>query len=296
MKSTVIFSALLLPVLTAFPADTPQGLRESRIVEVVNEVEVLTGEDLEPHPAVEGELFQAPDFLETGRRSRARLAAADGTITRVGSNTLFSFDETSRTINLRKGSLLFHSPEGKGGGEVVTASATASVIGTTIIVEATADGGFKIFVLEGEARVTFADNTTVLLGPGQMTFVQPNSPEIPTDESGKGPVLYFDLEAFTNRSVLVNGFDTPLASLPLIRRATAEQKRKIEEGVLRETGTLILLAEGDDPIELDLEALNELFGPQDEPFEDPDLDDFEDDSDSVRITNPIEITTDYFAP
>ncbi len=263
---------------------------------MVNEVEVLTGEDLEPHPAVEGELFQAPDFLETGRRSRARLAAADGTITRVGSNTLFSFDETSRTINLRKGSLLFHSPEGKGGGEVVTASATASVIGTTIIVEATADGGFKIFVLEGEARVTFADNTTALLSPGQMTFVQPNSPEISTDEVGKGPVLNFDLEAFTEESELVNDFDTPLTSLPLIRRATAEQKQEIEEGVLRETGTLILLAEGDDPIELDLEALNELFEPQDELFEDPDLDDFEDDSDPVQITDPIDTTTDYFAP
>lgn len=292
MKTIIILSPLLLPILTAFPSDSPQGLRESKIVEVVNEVDVLTGEDLEPHPAVEGELFEAPDFLETGRRSRARLAAEDGTITRVGSNTLFSFDETSRTINLRKGSLLFHSPEGRGGGQVVTASATASVIGTTIIVEATADGGFIIFVLEGEARVTFADNTTVVLGPGQMTFVQPNSPEISTDETGKGPVLNFDLEAFTEDSELVNGFDTPLASLPLIKSATAEQNRKIREGVLRRTGTLILLAEGEDATDLDLVALNELFGISNDPFEDQN--DY--DPGSVRITDPIEINNNYFAP
>jgi len=287
MKPPPIISlfALVLPV-SVLPAQSPSdALTESVIVEKINEVDILAGAELEAQPAHEGELFKAPDFLQTGRSSRARLEAEDGTITRVGSNTLFSFEETDRTINLKRGSLLFHSPEGRGGGRVVTASATASVVGTTIIVEATANGGFKIFVLEGGAIVTFRDNTTVFLGAGQMTFVQPNSPATSAGETNKGPVLNFDLEAFTGDSQLVNGFDTPLASLPLINTAIAEQNQKIEEGVLRETGTLILLAEGEDAIDLDLNALNALFEGQNV-----------DHSQSIQITDPIEISNDYFAP
>ena len=93
-----------------------QPLSESIVVEVINEVSILSGEELRATPAELEMLFQAPDLLQTGRRSRARLEADDGTITRIGSNTLFSFDEKTRSINLKRGSLLFHSPEGRGEG------------------------------------------------------------------------------------------------------------------------------------------------------------------------------------
>jgi hypothetical protein len=150
-----------------------QPLTESTVVEVINEVSILSGEGLQATPAELNARFKAPDFLQTGRRSRARLEADDGTITRIGSNTLFSFDEKNRSINLKRGSLLFHSPEGRGGGRVVTASATASVVGTTIIVAATTNGGFKLLVLEGTAQVAYPDGSIHLLQAGQMTFVLP---------------------------------------------------------------------------------------------------------------------------
>lgn len=188
MKSTPCFIPLRLLLfiscivyLPAVHAGEIQALSKSKVVEIINDVSIFTGDDLEPKPAVENMIFQAPDLLQTGRRSRARLEAEDGTITRVGSNTLFSFDESSRTINLRKGSVLFHSPEGKGGGRVVTASATASVLGTTIIVAATSNGGFKLLVLEGTAQVVFPDGSMQILGAGQMTFVLPKG----TTASGK---------------------------------------------------------------------------------------------------------------
>lgn len=264
MKTTLAPLLLPLSFLAAFAADSPQALKESTIVEAVNEVDVLSGPNLDAKPAEEGEVFKAPDFLQTGRGSKARLEAEDGTVTRVGPNTLFSFQESDRTINLKRGSLLFHSPEGRGGGRVVTASATASVVGTTVIVEATEDGGFKVFVLEGEARVTFPDNTTRLLNAGQMTFVQPASPGAPAGETRAGTVLDFDLEAFVEGSELVNGFDAPLPSLPLIDAAIGDQNRAIENGTLRRAGAFILLSEDDDAIDLDLDALNQLFETQEE--------------------------------
>ena len=42
-----------------------------------------------------------PDILKTGPQSRAELVAEDETVTRVGANTIFSFDPASRTIDLR---------------------------------------------------------------------------------------------------------------------------------------------------------------------------------------------------
>ncbi|MEM0965002.1 MAG: FecR family protein [Verrucomicrobiota bacterium] len=264
MKNIVAVLSLFITALLAYGADSPAGLKESTIVETVSDVSVLTGKDLDSSPAFEGEIFKAPDFLETGRRSRARLEAEDGTITRIGSNTLFSFQENDRTIKLERGSILFSSPEGRGGGRIVTASATASVVGTTIIVEATEDGGFKVFVLEGSATVTFPDNSTAFLEAGQMTFVQPNLPGVSNGESGRGPVLNFDLEAFVKDSQLVNGFDSPLQSLPFIDAAIAEQDQRIEDGSLQKAGRFVLLSDDDNIVDLDLAALNKLFENEDD--------------------------------
>ena len=64
------------------------------------------------------ELVKAPDLVRTGPQSRAELTAADQTVTRIGANTVFSFEPTGRDINLEKGNVLFHSPAGKGGGTI----------------------------------------------------------------------------------------------------------------------------------------------------------------------------------
>lgn len=256
---------LLLGVASLFTmqastAAEPISLVESTIVELVNDVKILSGDDMQPVKAEPNMLFSAPDFLQTGRRSRARLEAKDGTVTRVGANTLFSFDQSDRTINLKKGSLLFHSPSGRGGGRIVTASATASIVGTTIAVSATPDGGFKLLVLEGVAEVAFPDGTIRLLEAGQMTFVLPEQAgatiqkintaktENKTEaKAGKpGPVLNFDLKRLEKGSRLINGFEKPLSSNKLINTAIERQREKISSGELNSTGARIVsLADGE---------------------------------------------------
>ena len=267
-------SLALGSIIGAHAQDEILPLTESKIIEVVNSVQVLTGEELEAVPAVTDMLFQAPDFLETGRRSRARLKAEDGTITRIGSNTLFSFDDASRTINLKRGSLLFHSPEGRGGGRVVTASATASVIGTTIIVAATDNGGFKMLVLEGVANIAYPDGTIRQLTAGQMTFVMPdtssggnsgNSGQGGNQGGGQsggssggggstggtpGPVVNFDLERLQEGSGLLNGFSTTLPSAPKIQIAIEDQQVQINEGGLESTGAIIVGAADGDTLQI----------------------------------------------
>jgi len=256
------------------------------VVEVINEVSIFAGDSTDAVPAETDMLFRAPDLLQTGRRSRARLEADDGTITRVGSNTLFSFDANSRSVNLKRGSLLFHSPEGKGGGRVVTASATASVLGTTIIVAATENGGFKLMVLEGTAQVLFADGTIYRLEAGQMTFVLPNTPtDAPSagpaqggepeeseggrvvqsgdpdngasgqsGQSGKpGPVFNFDLDRMQEEAGLIQGFGEAVPSQSKINEAAREQARKIEAGELEATGAIIISADESETVILQVD-------------------------------------------
>ena len=266
-RSIAFISIALSATAPAYAQNEVKPLTESTIIEVINSVNILTGEDLEARPAKAEMLFKAPDFLETGRRSRARLEAEDGTITRIGSNTLFSFDDSSRTINLKRGSLLFHSPEGRGGGRVVTASATASVIGTTIIVAATADGGFKLIVLEGVAEIAYPDGTFRRIGAGQMTFITPEdsggqSQQPGTSSGGKaqptggkpGPVLNFDLSRMKDGSGLLNGFSAELPSAPKIELAINQQVELVSEGGLESTDTLVIGVQDGDVLTLEVDG------------------------------------------
>ena len=147
-------TALLSALTSCLAAAVPQALEESQVIEAINEVTRIAMPSGEATPAAVNTRLHAPDRLQTGRASRAEMQAADGTITRLGANTLFAFDRANRSMQLERGSVLFHSPAGRGGGTIQSPSASASVLGTTIIAAATADGGFKLLVLEGRGSTT----------------------------------------------------------------------------------------------------------------------------------------------
>ena len=131
----------------------------------------------------------------------------------MGANTIFSFDPASRTIDLQQGSLLFHSPHGKGGGTIHTGSATASVLGSTLIVTTTPNGGFKVIALEDGAEIHLHNGLKQKLKPGQMTFILPGGSEL-------APIMVFRLDELIRDSLLVKGFNQPLTSLPLISESS----------------------------------------------------------------------------
>jgi hypothetical protein len=173
-----------------------------------------------------------PDILRTGNSSRAELIAKDETITRIGANTIFSFDPASRTIDLKQGSLLFHSPHGKGGGTIRTGSATASVLGTTLIVTTTPDGGLKVLNLEGKVEVKTSEDLKQKLTPGQMTFILPGGKQL-------APIIVFRLDELVKNSLLVKGFTKPLTSIPLIQDQIDRQRKLIKQGKASDTGLLV---------------------------------------------------------
>jgi hypothetical protein len=94
------------------------------------------------------DIVRANNFLLTETDSRAELQYEDGSVVRVGQNTVFSFDASSRTLSLDKGTFIFFIPKGSGGGTIKTQSLTAAISGT---VGKVSDN--MIAILEGEVTL-----------------------------------------------------------------------------------------------------------------------------------------------
>lgn len=208
------------------------SLDRARFTEVVNQVEVIASDSAPKKQAKVGALFQLPEILQTGNRSRAELVAEDKTVTRVGANTIFSFQAKDRTIQLKRGSLLFHAPKGRGGGTIQTASATAAVLGTTIIVTTTDDGGFKCLVLEGQGEVRLPNGFRQKVNAGELVFIRPGSKKISRP-------LPYDLSHQVENSLLVQGFSRPLLSLNKIDQAIDEQRQNFPDFPYDSHGSLV---------------------------------------------------------
>lgn len=198
------------------------SLTESTFTEIINQVNTLTV-DGNASPAKVSEILKAPQRVRTGPQSRTELTAPDQTITRVGANTVFSFADTGRTLNLEQGSLLFHAPKGLGGGTIKSGGASAAVLGTTLIVIATTNGGFKVIFLEGKGKVTLANGHSINLQAGQLVFIMPG-------DATASPVLNFNLAKLVATSQLVNGFSQELSSKSLIEQAIKHQQAEIDSG------------------------------------------------------------------
>ena len=209
MKIRILLSAFGVCVSALAHGAVP--LTESTFTEIIREVNVVVVSTKAVKPAVTNEVFRAPDLVRTGSGSRVEMTAPDQTITRVGANTVFTFEPGERNILLQRGSVLFHAPAGVGGGTVKYRGTTAAVLGTTMICAVMPDGSFKILDLEGHVHVTLKNHLSITLKAGQMVVV-------PADGNEFGPALTFNLAELVGRLLLVNGFSNPLSSMPLISR------------------------------------------------------------------------------
>lgn len=225
MKIKFFLAGLLCICVPALAAP----LTESTFTEVVKDVNVVAASTKAAQPANLNEIVHAPDLVRTGPASRAELTAPDQTITRIGANTVFSFEPSGREINLEKGNVLFHSPAGKGGGSIRSGGAAAAVLGTTLIVSSTGSGGFKVILLEGHGTVTLPNGRSTTLHAGQLVFVLPGQTHF-------GSVLEINLGRLVAGSLLVNGFSHPLSSLGLIQNAIDLQNKELQKGGLKDTG------------------------------------------------------------
>jgi hypothetical protein len=223
MQTRLIFAAIFLCASVSAFAATP--LTESTFTEIIRDANVVTAADKSVAPAKKNELFKAPDLVRTGSASRVELTAPDQTITRVGANTIFTFAPGGRDIILERGSVLFHPPEGVGGGAIKNHGTAAAVLGTTEIGAILPDGSFKILDLEGKVKVTLKNGLSMELKAGQMVIVSPDGNEFSV-------LMNFNIGQLLPHLLLVVGFSDQLSSLPLIDAAIQEQNQEIADGKL----------------------------------------------------------------
>src|SRR5689334_4236592 len=147
-------------------------------------------------------------------------------------------------MTLQKGTMLLQVPKGLGGAKIHTASVTAAITGTTIMMEYVPNKDIKVLVLEGTLRLSmngrFGDS--LLLTPGKMVIMPPNARRIPD------PVTV-DLKKVVQTSNLVNmqakkgkqtSANTLLPSMPLIDDAIAQQQTGKDGHKLIDTNLVIL--------------------------------------------------------
>jgi hypothetical protein len=207
------------------PSFAATSLTESTFTEIIHEANVVAAADKAVKPAVTNEIFRVPDLVRTGPASRVEMTAPDKTITRIGANTVFTFEPGERNIRMEKGSILFHAPAGSGGGTIKYHGTAAAVLGTTMLCAVMPDGRFKILDLEGHVFVTLATGKAVTLNPGDMVIVYP-------DGNDSSVVMVFNLGRLVSRLLLVTGFSQPLSSMPLILAAVQLQDQQIAGGNL----------------------------------------------------------------
>ena len=99
MKSWSLLLALLIIPLLNIDAS---GLKEARISQVIRDVKILPKE-APPHPAKISDEVRDGSAVRTGVESRAELTFIDQTLARLGANTIFSFNEGTRNLELGGG-------------------------------------------------------------------------------------------------------------------------------------------------------------------------------------------------
>jgi len=218
-------------------------LTEARVTKIINIVDVVDPAK-GTHPATLSDVIKDQVGLRTGAKSRSELMFEDNTLTRIGPETYFSFKSGTRDLTLGQGTLLLQVPKGLGGAQIRTAAVTASITGTTVMLDYSPDKYMKFLVLEGSMRLShngvFGDS--LLLTPGKMVIMPPNAKHIPDPVS-------VDLAHIIKTSSLINmpgkKGDKPLSSIALIEKEIDQQSHDKSKNNLVDTN-LVILGHGTD--------------------------------------------------
>lgn len=149
------FLAVLFGLATVAPAAIP--FDSATVSKIENSVEVGDRTSGAKIAAQLQQAVEANNFVVTEDKSRAELTFPDGSLARVGQNTVFTFD-SARTLELQKGAMLIYVPPKSGGATTIkTHSLTAAITGTIVLV---ADNLIAVLV----GQVTLPDGRVVHAG------------------------------------------------------------------------------------------------------------------------------------
>src|SRR5438552_4829493 len=191
---------LLGAVLAAIVNTNAAELKEARVTQIVRDVKLLPNA-APARPALVNDQVRNGTAVRTGIESRSELMFTDATLARLGANTIFSFTEGTRNLELTGGAMLLRVPKNAGGAKIHTSAVTAAITGTTVLLEYHPNAYIKFIVLEGTGRIFRKDHAgeSVLVHAGQMLIVNPNAKNLADPVS-------VDLKRLMKTSKLIRGF------------------------------------------------------------------------------------------
>jgi hypothetical protein len=159
-------------VMAVGPAAKAVQLKQARVTQIIKEVKLMGAEGRLRSAAVNDDVREGT-AVRTGTDSRTELTFTDLTITRLGANTIFSFNAGAREIDLAGGAVLLSVPRNGAAVKVNTAAVTAAISGGTALFEYHKGAPAKLLVLEGHGRfcsIAHPDEC-VTVGPGEMAMM-----------------------------------------------------------------------------------------------------------------------------
>lgn len=247
-------SELILGALAPFAqhGTTAAGpdLGQAVVRQKVNIVTLAPTLSAAPQPVSQGAVVRDENVVRTGTASRAELEFPDLTLTRLGANSIFSFDAQSRSIECQQGAALFAKPSNSGRIEVRSAAVTGAITGSIGFVsnqpattgakrsKATGERTTMMGMVEGKLRgsAVWRDRNggqhtfAFKLGPGEMIVAQP----------GRQPVVVqFDIPRFLATSPLITGFGGRLPNEPQLNRTVASYREDERRGFVQRTNIMV---------------------------------------------------------
>ncbi len=231
--------------------------KEAEITTLKNMVEHNPGSGAAP--AKVNEKIGENSKVTTAAASMAELTFADTSITRLGANSLFSFQSKERLIKLEKGSVLVNTPPGNGGATVDCGGVTGAVSGTTFLASRDGAGNVMFLMLEGSGTLKVTVPTPgggfqqKEIRPGQAATVgsasispepgaagSPPKPEPAAaggdgEKKGSAPapaiqVFEVDVKKIVETAPLIREFKNELPSIEKIEKTIETQQTAVREG------------------------------------------------------------------
>ena len=204
---------LVLLSLLAPAHRTSAALNSARVTQVIQDVKLLPS-NATPKPAALNDDVREGTAVRTGQDSRTELTFEDKTLTRLGANSVFSFNTGTRTFDLGQGAVLMQVPPNGPAVKVKTAAVTAAITGGTALFGNGPPAKFMVLEGTGTFYPTGHPEEAITLHPGEMLTW--------ADGHLIGPTT-FDVKTVMETSELIVDFPD-LANLPLILTVIGEQQ------------------------------------------------------------------------
>ncbi len=226
----MVAALITFPLLPA-ASGSPTALESATVAEIKNEVQYQAADGTERAAKVE-EVVQGQDIIKTGGGSMVELEFPDGTLTRLGSHSAFTFTAEGREVQTHSGLSVIFIPKGMGGLRVVSHAVVGAVEGCTVVVEeidrgqgSAAQHWTKFLLVEGSgARVWLTDGKhNVTLHAGQGIFQREGAPTFSSP-------FDFDVKALTANATIFTGFHRPWPGLDAINAIIEKQFRALRDG------------------------------------------------------------------